>query len=189
MENLVLALTGATGSAAAKALIEKAPCPITLVYSKWGREVYERECGPFSTLTSQVDKAFDYENLTAPISSGSVATTGMVILPCSINTLGGIASGTADNLITRAAHCHLKERRPLVLCVRETPLSLINLQNAMTITQAGGIFMPLCPPFYMQSEGVRAPEQITLADLLDSYTDRILALLGYPARKTWEDLA
>ena len=80
----------------------------------------------------------------------------MVILPCSTDTLGKVAGGIADSLITRAAHCHLKERRKLVLCIRESPWSLIDLENARKVAAAGGIIMPISPPYYMAAG--RPPE-------------------------------
>lgn len=186
MSNLVLALTGATGAVAAKMLVEKSPWPITLIASAWGKTVYEKECGPFADLVRQVDQVYDDTDLAAPVSSGSVATVGMVILPCSCNTLGEIASGLANTLITRAAHCHLKERRPFVLCLREAPLSLIDLRNAVTVSEAGGLVMPLSPPYYMLNAS--QPETVNLRQLLDVYIDRVLTLLGKPADKTWEDV-
>lgn len=183
--NLILALTGATGAVAARILIEKSPWPIILVASTWGKTVYEKECGPFAEIARKVNKVYNNDDLTAPISSGSVATIGMVILPCSCNTLGEIAAGVSSTLITRAAHCHLKERRPLVLCLRETPLSLIDLRNAVALSEAGGIVMPISPPYYMLN--TFQPETVSLRQLLDVYVDRVLALLGKAADKTWED--
>lgn len=185
MSNLILALTGATGAVAAKILIEKSPWPLTLVASAWGKTVYEKECGSFAEITRKVDKVYSDDDLAAPISSGSVATIGMVILPCSCNTLGEIASGVCPTLITRAAHCHLKERRPLVLCLRETPLSLIDLRNAASVSEAGGMVMPISPPYYMLNTS--QPETVSLRQLLDVYIDRVLALLGKIADRTWED--
>ena len=110
----------------------------------------------------------------------------MVILPCSANTMGQIAAGLGDTLITRAAHCHLKERRSLVLGLRETPLSIIDLRNAANVAAAGATVMPLSPPFFMFKG--RSPEQISLHDLMSAYVDRVLALLGRPLSETWEDV-
>lgn len=186
MSNLVLALTGATGTVAAQMLVAQSPWPVTLIASTWGRNVYEQECGPFAELAGMVEQVCDDADLAAPVSSGSVATVGMVILPCSSNTLGEIASGVASSLITRAAHCHLKERRPLICCLREAPLSLIDLRNAVTVSEAGGIVMPLSPPYYMLDSS--RPEGVTLRQLLDVYIDRVLALLGKTASRTWEDV-
>lgn len=186
MAELVLALTGATGSAAALLLAEKSPWPVSVIASRWGRDVFVRECGPFETLLKKAVTEYDYDDLSAAVSSGSTPTVGMVILPCSCNTLGEIASGMGSNLISRAAHCHLKERRPLILCVRESPLSLIDLRNMVAISEAGGIIMPMSPPFYMENE--TDPEKITLRRLLDAYTDRVLSLLGVKPSRTWEDV-
>jgi 4-hydroxy-3-polyprenylbenzoate decarboxylase len=184
---LVVALTGASGVYAAHLLLERSPWPTLLVASRWARTIYERECGPFETLARLAGRVYDPADLEAPPASGSVATMGMVVLPCSINTLAHIANGLADNLITRAAHCHLKERRPLILGVRETPLTAIDLENAARIARAGAVIMPLSPPFFM-FQG-QTPEQVSLHDLIAAYVDRVLALLGRPLSVTWEDLS
>jgi len=184
--NLVLAVTGATGAAAADALMRQSPWPVTLIASDWGQTVYARECGPFETLAKRAAQVCDNRDLEAAVSSGSVPTVGMVILPCSANSLAKVAAGIGDSLITRAAHCHIKERRPLILCVRESPWGLIDLDNARRVAAAGGIIMPLSPPFYMA--GGRPPREITLAELTEAYVDRVLALLGRPAPQTWESV-
>lgn len=182
--NLVLAVTGASGAPAAELLIRKSPWPVTLVASEWGKEVFNREAGSFDQLAVLADKVFDDRDLAAPISSGSVPTRGMILLPCSTNTMGKIAHGIADSLITRAAHCHLKESRRLVLCVREAPWTLIDLNNAVAVASAGGTIMPLSPPFFQT--GQRDPATVTMIDLLDAYVDRVLAVLGHPASTNWE---
>lgn len=184
--NLVLAVTGATGARAAEVLVKKSPWPVALVASEWGRKVYERECGPFSALEQMAGEVYDNADLAASISSGSVPTSGMVILPCSTNTLAKIARGLGDTLITRAAHCHLKEGRRLVLCVRESPWTLIDIENARLVAAAGGIVMPMSPPFYMA--GGAPLESVTALELLESMVDRILAVLGHGARRTWEEV-
>ncbi len=186
MSRLVLSMTGATGMLTADILVKKSPWPVSLIASKWGRDVYEQECGPFQELASRVHEVFDHDDLSAPVSSGSVETVGMVVVPCSCNTLGQIASGIGDNLTSRAAHCHLKERRTLVLSVRETPWSLIDLNNARAVASAGGIIMPISPPFYMMAG--RNPEEVSLAECVEHYVDRVLALFGKTADRTWEDV-
>ena len=183
---LVLAVTGASGAYAAKLLMAKSPWPVTLLASDPGKDVYGRECEPFERLAERAHTVCDNADLAAAIASGSVPTVGMVILPCSIDTLGKIAAGIADTLVTRAAHCHLKERRRLVLCVRETPWSLINLNAARVVSAAGGIIMPVSPPFYMAA--AKAPETITLADLMNAYVDRVLSVLGHAAGENWETI-
>lgn len=184
--NLILAINGATGAHAAERLIRKSPWPVALVASDWGKSVFERECGDFQRLAGLAAKVYDDADLAAAISSGSVPTVGMVVLPCSSNTLARIGQGISDTLITRAAHCHLKERRRLVLCVRETPWSLIDLNNAVSVSAAGGIIMPLSPPFYQMSG--RDPSSVTMTELLDCFVDRVLAVLGHPAAVNWESI-
>jgi len=182
--NLVLAVTGATGAWAAKRLVQRSPWPVTLVASDWGRNVYGREVEPFERLAATAAEVCDNADLAAPIASGSVPTVGMVILPCTAGTMGRIAGGLGDTLITRAAHCHLKERRRLVLCVRETPWSLIDCENARTVSAAGGIVMPMSPPFYLAPD--TDPDRVTLTDLLTAFVDRVLAVLGHPAEANWK---
>jgi len=184
--NLVLAVTGASGALAAELLMRKSPWPVTLVASNWGKDVFTRECGDFSRLAGLADKVFDDHDLAAPISSGSVPTRGMILLPCTTNTLAKIAHGIADSLITRAAHCHLKESRRLICCVRETPWTLIDLNNAVSVAAAGGTIMPLSPPFFQI--GQRDPAAVTMTELLDAYVDRVLSVLGHPAASNWESL-
>jgi 4-hydroxy-3-polyprenylbenzoate decarboxylase len=181
--NLVLALTGATGAYAAEALLKKSPWPVTLVASDWGKDVYRRECGAFEMLAAQAKENYENSNLAAPISSGTVPTHGMVILPCSANALAKIACGLSDTLISRAAHCHLKERRKLVLCVREAPWTAVDLENAVKVTAAGGIIMPLSPPFYFGAG--KPPTELTAAELLEAYADHVLGLLGHPSSRQW----
>jgi flavin prenyltransferase len=183
---LVVAMTGASGAGAAGLLIERSPWPVALVASRWARKVYDYECGDFDQLTAQAAAVYAADNLWAPISSGSVPTVGMVVLPCSAHSLAQIAAGLADNLIARAAHCHLKERRPLILCLRETPLTAIDLDNAARAARAGASVMPLSPPFYMFHP--KPLTAITAHDLLEAFVDRVLALLGRPADRNWDSV-
>lgn len=186
MSRIVLALTGATGSYLARALIEKSRWPVSLIASEWGKNIYTSELGPISELEKAAGEVFSNSDLTAPLSSGSVPTRGMIIAPCSINTFNKIASGDCSTLITRAAHCHLKEGKKLILCLREAPLSLIDLENAVTIARAGGIVMPVSPPFYMSSG--KKPQDVTYQEMIDYFADRVLALLGQETEETWETI-
>ncbi len=184
--NLVVAMTGASGALATKLLVEKSQWPVTLVASEMGRVVYEQEVGPFAELEVLASKVWNDSDLTAPIASGSVPTVGMVIVPCTANTLGKIAGGIADSLVTRAAHCQLKEGRKLVLCVREAPWTLMNAQSAATVAAAGGTIMPISPPFYM-TKG-RDPNTVSMTELLGHYVDHVLALFGQDSPATWADV-
>jgi 4-hydroxy-3-polyprenylbenzoate decarboxylase len=184
--NLVVALTGASGAWATKLLMEKSQWPVTLVASRMGRYVYEQEAGPFAELEALADEIWKDTDLTATISSGTVPTAGMVIIPCSANTLGKVASGVADSLVTRAAHCHLKEGRKVILCVREAPWTLINTRNAAAIAEAGGTIMPMSLPYYMVKG--RDPGEVTVSEMLGYYVDHVLSLLGQPPPRTWADV-
>jgi 4-hydroxy-3-polyprenylbenzoate decarboxylase len=185
--NLIVAVTGASGAHAARILVERSPWPVSLIASAWGKDVYARECGDFEDLARLAQHVYADDDLAAPPSSGSVPTAGMVILPCSTDMLGKIAGGIADTLISRAAHCHLKERRPLVVCVRETPWTRIDLGNGERLAGAGAVVMPISPPFYMFSGS--PPNAVTMNDLLGAFVDRILGILGHPPAKNWESRA
>lgn len=126
----------------------------------------------FTTDASPTDHAVyhHYQDFSAGIASGSFRTAGMVICPCSMGTLAAVAQGMSTNLIQRAADVHLKERRPLIVMPRETPLSLIHIENMRKLTQAGGVVLPAMPAWYHQPQGV--------LDLIDSVVQRICDHLG-----------
>ncbi|MFO7713136.1 UbiX family flavin prenyltransferase [Desulfosarcina sp.] len=184
--HLILGITGATGIHAARLLVEKSPWPVDLVVSRWGGKVADTECGGIEGIESHAARVFKFDDLHAPLASGSVAAVGMVVLPCSAHTLAQIATGLGDSLITRAAHCQLKERRPLILCLRESPLTLIDLNNARQAAAAGAVIMPVSPPFFMFAG--RDPKSVSMDNLLDAFVERVLALLGRPSVWTWEDI-
>jgi 4-hydroxy-3-polyprenylbenzoate decarboxylase len=112
------------------------------------------------------------QDIGASIASGSYPSAGMIVLPCSMGTLAGIANGMAGNLIERAADVCLKERRPLLLCVRETPLNKIHLRNMQLAADAGATIFPVIPAFYN--------EPATTADMVRNFVDRVLAHFGLP---------
>lgn len=119
-----------------------------------------------ASLEELADVSYAADDLSAAISSGSFLTHGMVVVPCSMSTLSAVATGSSQNLLTRAADVVLKERRPLVLVTRETPLSLIHLQNMERATLAGATILPPAPAFYHRPE--------TIADLLRRTTAKVL---------------
>ena len=121
----------------------------------------------------------DDADLAAPWSSGSNRYDALVIVPCSLSTLGKIAAGIADTLITRAAQVALKERMRLIVCVRETPWSAITLENALAVSRAGGIVMPVAPPWY------RNPQSMN--EVVDGFCDKILGVLGVPSGPGWRE--
>ena len=185
-QRLIVAMSGASGAYAAEVLLDRSPWPSLLIASRWAREVYAHECGPFEKLAAKAGQVFDNDDLSAPPASGSVPVAGMVVIPCSAHTLASIAAGLGDTLITRTAHCQLKEKRPLVLCLRETPLTVIDLENATRAVSAGAALMPLCPPYYLFKG--RPADQVTLHELMIAFVDRVLAQIGHMPAVTWEDV-
>jgi 4-hydroxy-3-polyprenylbenzoate decarboxylase len=116
------------------------------------------------------DYVYAEDDFTAPIASGSYRFDAMVIIPCSMKTLAGVACGLSDNLIGRSAEICLKDRRRLVMVPRETPLSLIQLKNMVSVTEAGAVVLPACPAFYSRPQ--------SLDDLIDILVGRVLDLIG-----------
>lgn len=172
---LLIALTGASGLPYGVRLLEvlaDLPVEVHLVTSDSARLVYEHEgSGDWDRVVGLANVVHKNADLAAPIASGSFVTQGMVIIPCSITTLGKIASGIGDNLITRAAACMLKERRKLVIVPRETPISTIHLENMTRLSQAGAIIAPAAPAFYNRPQ--------SLHDNLDFMAGRVLDLMGF----------
>lgn len=183
MARYLIGVTGASGAAFAVDFVTRCPGEKYLVISDWGRQVLHSETGlKPSDLEAHVRRTFPDGDLSAPFASGSNRYDACVLIPCSTSTLAKIATGIADTLITRAAAVALKERMRLVVCVRETPWSTITLDNALALSRAGAIVMPVSPPWY------RGPA--TLADAVRGFTDKVLAVLGEPAGDGWrhEDL-
>jgi 4-hydroxy-3-polyprenylbenzoate decarboxylase len=181
MKQIVLGITGASGAAYSVALaklLAAADCQVHLVVTPHGRELLKLEQGIANlTPAAMVGKALarrvtlhDYHRQADPLASGSVHTDGMAVCPCSSNTLAAIAAGLADNLLTRAAMVHLKQRRPLVLATREMPVSAIDLGNQLRLSQAGAIIAPASPGFYHNPKSIQ--------DLVDFVAARIADCLG-----------
>jgi 4-hydroxy-3-polyprenylbenzoate decarboxylase len=144
---------------------------------------YETDLTP-KQIAAKADMAYAAADIAAPIASGSFRTKGMIVAPCSVRTMSEIASGVTTSLLTRAADVVLKERRPLVLMVRETPLHLGHLRTMVQLAEMGAIIMPPVPSFYA------APR--TLGDLVDQMVGRALDFFGYewPDVRRWgEDIA
>ncbi|HZU21222.1 MAG TPA: UbiX family flavin prenyltransferase [Terriglobales bacterium] len=171
---LIIGITGASGAAygvRVLQLLQNTDVETHLIVSKWGVRTLAEETG--MTL-EQVQRlaAFHYGSLdqAAAISSGSFVTDGMAICPCSVRTLGAIAHGFGDSLVHRAADVILKERRKLVLVVRETPLSDIHLENMLKLSRMGAVILPPVPAFYKRPE--------TLDDIVEDTAVRVLDQLG-----------
>ena len=177
MQNkVVLAITGASGSIYAKLLIEKLLGlksqwqDLSVVMTENARTVWETELTDRSFEKYPV-KFFTTQDFMAPFASGSGQYNTMIIVPCSMGTLGRIASGVSTDLITRAADVVLKERRKLICVVRDTPYNLIHIKNMETVTQAGGIICPATPSFYSRPKTI---EEVAL-----TVVDRVLDLAGF----------
>ncbi len=172
---LVVAISGASGPQLGHALLRALHALGTvethLVVTRGARRTIELELGtPRSELEALADVVHDPDDLAAPISSGSFATIGMAVVPCSMRALAQIAAGTSDDLLARAADVTLKERRRLVLATREAPLQLIHIRNMETVTLAGATIFPPVPAFYHRPRGID--------DLLDHTAGRILDQFG-----------
>lgn len=192
---VVVGITGASGSLYGFRLLSallSQPMIVHLVVSEAGKGVAMHETdwdgGDILDYLSRkggdihpraVLKRWTPENLFAPPSSGSFSHRGMVIVPCSMKTLGAIASGISETLIHRAADVCLKEKRPLILVARETPLSLIHMENMLKVARAGATILPASPGFYLKPS--------TITDLVDSVVTRILDHLHLqtPGAKRW----
>jgi len=185
-KKIIVAITGASGGIygirLARALLAL-PVEVYLVVSSSGRQVMMHETGYESGMLETFLRAsgaifheqaklieIPPDDFSAPIASGSFRQDGMVIAPCSMNTLAAIANGITDNLIHRAADVCLKERRPLILLPRETPLSLVHLKNMVRAAQAGAMILPPSPGFYHRPQ--------TINDLVDGIVARALDHLG-----------
>lgn len=173
---LIVAVTAASGALYARLLLERLiACPeverIALVRSRHASGVADHE-GVSLPCDPRIE-AYDNDDLFAPAASGSARYEAMVVIPCSVGTVGRIASGVSRTLIERAADVMLKERRRLVLVVRETPLSLVHLRNMAFQAECGAVILPACPAFYANPATVEA--------LCTSVVDRVLAQLGIAA--------
>ena len=176
MENkIAIAITGASGSIYAKLLLDKLQAipeqyqEVGIVMSKNAKEVWKTELGneDYNNYPFQYFEKYDFN---APFASGSAKYNVMIVAPCSMGTLGRIAAGVSDDLVTRAADVILKERRKLILMVRETPYNLIHIKNMETVTLAGGIICPATPSFYSKPQ--------TIEEVAATVVDRVLDLAG-----------
>jgi len=182
---IVLAVTGASGSIYALKLLEKLasleshPEEIAVIFSDTAKEIWETETGQrYSPVLPA--KQYDNKLFYAPFASGSSLYDTMIICPASMGTTGRIANGTSDDLIARAADVILKEKRRLIIVPRETPLSLIHLNNLKTLTLAGAIICPAMPSFYSNPK--------TIDDLVMTVVDRIIDLAGFSNdSKRWQE--
>ncbi len=175
MHKIVIAITGASGSIYSNLLINK----LLAIKSQWdelavvmtenAKDVWQTELGN-DTYKNLPIKLYSQNDFSAPFASGSGQFNTMVLIPCSMGTLGRIANGISNDLITRAADVVLKERRKLICVARETPYNLIHIKNMETITLAGGIICPATPSFYSNPK--------TIEEVAATVVDRVIDLMG-----------
>ena len=182
-KRIMVAISGASGTIYARRLLEVLPSLYDRIYltgSDNALGIMSRELavsGLADLIPDRLEpkfKTYEPSDLFAPPASGSHHYDGLVVVPCSMGAVGRIASGVSNDLVTRAADVCLKERRKLILVVRETPLSVIHLKNMTALAEAGAVILPACPAFY------DTPESID--DLVDFIIDRVLQALGSDKR-------
>ena len=179
MQKIVVAITGASGSVYAKVLLTKLLqvkdhySELSVVITENAKQVWQTELDNTDYLNFDV-KYYSQQDFNAPFASGSGQYNTMIIIPCSMGTLGRIAGGISNDLITRAADVMLKERRKLICVARETPYSLIHIKNMETITLAGGIICPATPSFY--------GKPATIEEIAATVVDRVIDLAGLPVK-------
>ncbi|GAV21915.1 UbiX family flavin prenyltransferase [Carboxydothermus pertinax] len=170
---IVVGVTGASGAIYGYTLIQllsQMGIEVHTVYTEMGEKVLQHECGVSLAEISRYAHVYQNNNLFAPIASGSFKTQGMVVVPCSMHTLGAIANGTGEDLLTRAADVTLKEGRKLIVVPRETPVTVIHLENMLRLARAGAIILPASPAFYHRPQN--------LSDLVSFMAGKIFDVLG-----------
>ena len=188
LRTVTVGVTGASGAVLAKKMLQLLEADarvgrVHLVVTETGLRLFAEELGisagdakqlPIRLLgaASRKIEVLSNKDVGASIASGSHDVDAMVVIPCSMGTLGAIASGVSDDLVSRSADVMLKEARKLVLCVRDTPFSRIHLENMLRVQQAGAVIMPAVPAFYHHPK--------TIDDLVTQYVCRVMAQLGLP---------
>ncbi|WP_250465768.1 MULTISPECIES: UbiX family flavin prenyltransferase [unclassified Caballeronia] len=184
---LIVAITGATGAIYGVRLLETlrrfpgVETHLLVSSAGWLNIQHELELDK-STVHALADVVHNVRDVGASIASGSFSTEGMIVAPCSMRTLASIAHGLSDNLITRAADVVLKERRRLVLLVRETPLNLAHLRNMTAVTEMGGVIFPPLPAFYQKPASIDEMVDHTVARVIDLFQ------IASPAAAAWEGM-
>lgn len=175
---IVVGITGSSGAVYALDFLKKCPADKYLVVSSWGKVLLHDELNMSEKdLKQYVKKVFSDDDLSAPIASGSNHFDAFVILPASTSTIGKIASGLGDTLITRTAQVCLKERYKLIICVRETPMSTLSLEQCARLSGYGAVIMPISPPLYFVPK--------TVDEYVGAFTDKVLGQIGVRSAKGW----
>jgi 4-hydroxy-3-polyprenylbenzoate decarboxylase len=179
MRKILIAATGASGAIYCKGILNSLLSlqgqwdEVSVLMSDNARDVWQTELGD-TTYANYPFRYFDKNDFSAPFASGSGQYDTMIVIPCSMGTLGRIAGGISNDLLTRAADVILKERRKLILVVRETPYNLVHIRNMETVTLAGGIICPATPSFYSKPETI---DQVAM-----TVVHRVLDLAGLDIR-------
>jgi flavin prenyltransferase len=177
---IAVGITGSSGAVYAVDFLKRCPHEKFLIASKWGKAVLKDELGlqdPLRDLAPFYKKSFLDSDLTAPLASGTNALDAFVIIPATTSTIGKIASGIGDTLITRTAAVCLKERRKLLICVRETPLSTITLRQCAELSANGAIVMPISPPLYFVPASVE--------EYVQGFVNKVLHHVGVDVGNGW----
>jgi flavin prenyltransferase len=172
MKKIAVAITGASGSVYAKLLLQKLTAlndqlkELSVVLTDNAKQVWNTELGDETYQDFQA-RYFGTKDFTAPFASGSAKYDALIIVPCSMGTLGRIAAGISNDLITRAADVMLKERKKLICVIRDTPYNLVHIRNMETVTLAGGIICPASPSFYSKPTSIEAAAATVVDRVLD----------------------
>jgi 4-hydroxy-3-polyprenylbenzoate decarboxylase len=170
---LLVGMTGASGAIYGIRLLERLrelPIETHLIVTRWARVTIEHETDyTYAQVKALAGEVYGENDQAAAVSSGSFLTRGMVIAPCSMKTLAAIANGFSHNLVSRAADVHLKERRPLVLAVREAPLSSVHLRNMLALSDMGATIFPPAPAFYHRPREIGDIVDQTVLRILDQF--------------------
>ncbi|MFN3921343.1 MAG: UbiX family flavin prenyltransferase [Caldimicrobium sp.] len=184
-KKLLVGITGASGAIYAFIFLKRLrelEVPSEVIITEAGKLVWQHELEkPWEIIREYAKVVYEEGEISAPPASGSSGYSAMVIIPCTMGTLSGLATGQARNLLLRAGDVMLKERKPLILVVRETPLNAIHLQNMLHLTLAGGVIFPAMPSFYFKPR--------TLQELIEDFVERLLQFLNLsPNPKNWNGL-
>jgi polyprenyl P-hydroxybenzoate/phenylacrylic acid decarboxylase-like protein len=175
---IVVGITGSSGAVYALDFLKKCQAKKYLVVSSWGKVLLRDELAMSEKdLKPFVERIFSDDDLTAPMASGSNSFDACVLIPASTSTIGKIASGLGDTLITRTAQVCLKEQFRLILCVRETPMSTLSLEQCARLSGYGAVVMPISPPMYFVPK--------TVDEYVSAFTGKVLGQLGINSGKGW----
>ena len=175
---IVVGITGSSGAVYALDFLKKCEADKFLIVSSWGKVLLREELQMSEKdLKPYIRKSFSDDDLTAPPASGSNHFDAFVIIPASTSTIGKIASGLGDTLITRTAQVCLKERYKLIICVRETPMSTVSLEQCARLSSYGAVIMPISSPLYFVPKSVE--------EYVGAFTDKVMAQLGLGSGKGW----